>query len=241
MVITDISLSSIDSNGNSVSGTLVMAVGISLAAVIGVLLLILIILMTMLLCRQKNNFKDNKERDPQLDITVNGHDPQQHTQSKQDHTCSDNNTLSQRVEVDQAPRLAPVKKLDMLQPLGLLLYMQDDHSRSVCNMIGCDVTITPNPSYAINLNPPVTRVKSDLQYDYVEIDDELVQHHKFGYPQLVDSTASDGACDKASDPTNDDNDTVSIVLNPSYSLPQGGQNAILQDNPSYKKLHHNVV
>ena len=240
MVITAVPVSPLDSSDNSVSGTLVMTVAISIAAVVGVLLLIFIIFMTML-CRQKNNFRNNSKRDPQLDITMDKHKPQQHTQSQQDYVHN-TDASPQRIEADKAARLATVNKLDIpikVKPLDSFLHIQADPSRSVCNMTGCDVIIAPNPLHAINLNRPVSREKSELQYDYVEIDDELVQHHKFGYPQLADSTASDGAPDKASDPTNNDTDTVSTVyvVNPSYSLPQGGQNVILQDNPSYKKAH----
>ena len=237
MVITVVPMSPVGSNDNRVSGTVVMTVGICIAAVVGVLLLILITFMTML-CRQKKYFRSNNKRDPQLDIIMDKHKPQQHAQSQQDHVQS-TDTSPQRIEAYQAARMTTVNILDIpikVKPLVSLLHIQDNPSRSVRNMTGCDIIITPNPLRAINLNRPVTREKSELQYDYVEIDDKLVQHHEFGCPQLA---ASDGACDKASDPTNDDIDTVSIayVLNPSYSLPQGGQSVMLQDNPSYKKVH----
>ena len=89
---------------------------------------------------------------------------------------------------------------------------------------GCDIIITPNPSYAVCPNSLQSGKASEYQYDYVQIDDGLVQHDK-----IVGSTAPGGL-------HNNPVDNVTIDPNPSYSLPQGGQDVKLEDNPSYNKL-----
>ena len=40
---------------------------------------------------------------------------------------------------------------------------------------GCDVIITPIPSYAVNPNSLQTGRKFNYQYDYTQTDDELAQ------------------------------------------------------------------
>ena len=49
-----------------------------------------------------------------------------------------------------------------------------DHSTSVPSVSGGDITITPNPAYVIDPNPPQTRKKFEQQYDYDYVEsDEL--------------------------------------------------------------------
>ena len=79
-------------------------------------------------------------------------------------------------------------------------------------MIGCDVTITPNPSYAIGQTH--SGKESEYQYDYVQPD---------GLVKQVECTTSAGG----------DEVNVNIDTNPSYSV---AQDVKLEDNPSYDKL-----
>ena len=91
-------------------------------------------------------------------------------------------------------------------------------------MIGCDVKITPNPSYAVGPNSSETGNKCEYQYDYVQSYDGSVQHDK-----VVGATTSGGECDEVIGPAHN----VNIDPNPSYALPQDVK---LKDNPSYKQL-----
>ena len=106
-----------------------------------------------------------------------------------------------------------VKSLDSL--------LKCDHDACRADTSGCDVIITPNPSYTASQLQMIQ--KSDQQYDYVQID----QHN-----DLVGCTTSGGIHNEVTDPA----DNVNIDSNPSYSLPQGDQDVILEDNPSYVKL-----
>ena len=94
------------------------------------------------------------------------------------------------------------------------LLRRIDRSRS--DVIDCDVTITPNPSYAIGQT--YSGKESEYQYDYVQPDDRLVKQ--------VECTTSAGG-----DVVTVDN--VNIDTNPSYSV---AQDVKLEDNPSYDKL-----
>ena len=55
------------------------------------------------------------------------------------------------------------------------------------DVIGCDVIITPNPSYAVGPNSSETGKECEYQYDYVQTDDGSVQHDK-----VVGATTSGG-------------------------------------------------
>ena len=98
------------------------------------------------------------------------------------------------------------------------------HDTSRTDMIGCDVIITPNPSYTVGPNSSETRKECEYQYDYVQTNDGSVQRDK-----VVGATTSRGKHDKVIDPA----DNVNIDPNPSYALPQDVK---LKDNPSYKQL-----
>ena len=91
-------------------------------------------------------------------------------------------------------------------------------------MIGCDVIITPNPSYAVRPNSSETGKECEYQYDYVQIVDGSLQHDK-----VVGATTSGGEYDEIIDPV----DNVNIDPNPSYSLLQDVK---LEDSPSYLPL-----
>ena len=112
-----------------------------------------------------------------------------------------------------------------VKSLDSLLRRIDDRSRS--GVIGCDVIITPNPSYTIDPNSLETREESEYPYDYVQTDNELVQQDK-----AAESTTLEGTHNEVTDLAED----VNIDPNTSYSLPQDDQNIKLEDNPSYDKL-----
>ena len=73
---------------------------------------------------------------------------------------------------------------------------------------GCDVTITPNPSYTISQN---SHSGKELEYDYVQPDNGVVN---LGGDKIIVGN-------------------VTMDTNPSYSI---AQNVKLEDNPSYDKL-----
>ena len=92
------------------------------------------------------------------------------------------------------------------------------------DVIGCDVIIMPNPSYAVGLNSSETGKECEYQYDYVQTDDGSVQ-----YDKVVGVTTSGGEYDEIINPAGN----INIDSNPSYALPQ---NVKLEDNPSYTQL-----
>ena len=135
-----------------------------------------------------------------------------------DHHAKD--MPSQKLKVEPISRQEIINgayvSTDKVKSLDSLLW-QHRHNESVCS---CDVTITLNPSYDVALNTLQTNKEPEqLEYDYTN--DDL----------LAASAASGGACGKANDPINDDD--VNITPNPSYSLPQDGQDVTLEDNPCY--------
>ena len=156
-------------------------------------------------------------------------DKHQHDHATASMPHCDQEVESQELKVEPMTRLetvnegyisARVKSLDSL-------LLQHGHSRSVCHAVDCNVTITPNPSYNFASNSSKTNNKPE--YDYTD------------YVQLT-STASAGIYDKATsnkvdntvtNPANDDNSD--ITPNPSYSLPQDGQDVKPEDNPSYNR------
>ena len=144
--------------------------------------------------------------------------PQQHThntshQSLQDHT---DNNISSQLEVHPTSRLETVNALYIptnVKSIDSLLQKIDDRSR------GCDVIITPNPSYAVDPNSLHTKQESEYPYEYVQTDND-------------EAATSGGTHNEVTDLAGN----VNIDLNPSYSLPQGDQDIKLQDNPSYDKV-----
>ena len=144
--------------------------------------------------------------------------PQQHThntsrQSLQDHT---DNNISSQLGVDPTSRLETVNALYIptnVKSLDSLLQNIDDRSR------GCDVIITPNPSYAVDPNSLHTKQESEYPYEYVQTDNDKAATSGGTHNEVTDLAGN-----------------VNIDLNPSYSLPQGDQDIKLQDNPSYDKV-----
>jgi len=208
-------------NDDSVSAVVI-------GAVIGTLSLIIIIIIIKSLVAIMTLYRKKKPRRAydidDDDITIKPN-PQQYAhitagQSQCDNT--DSGRLSQGAKVDLLSRLKTVNALYVpTEVKSLDSLLKRDH--------GCDVIITPNPSYATSRLQTIENF--DLQYDYVQIGDELNQQDKFGYLQLVGSSTSQG---EATNPTSKDN--VNIDTNPSYSLPQDDQDVKLEDYPSYNKL-----
>ena len=150
--------------------------------------------------------------------------PQQHThgtshQSQYDH--NDSGTSQSGAEGDLTSKLETVNALYISSIVKSLDSLLRRHDTSRTDVIGCDVIITPNPSYGVG---PNSGKKCEYQYDYVQTDDGSVQHDK-----VVGATTSGGKHDKVIDPV----DNVNIDPNPSYVLPQDIK---LEDNPSYKQL-----
>ena len=135
-----------------------------------------------------------------------------------DHPTKD--MPSQKLKVEPVSRLETINgayiSTHKVKSLDSLLR-QHSYNESVCS---CNVTITLNPSYDVAINTLQTKKEPEqLECDFTS--DGL----------LAASVASGGACGKANDPVNDDD--VNITANPSYSLPQDGQDVTLQDNPCY--------
>ena len=149
---------------------------------------------------------------------------QQHThgtshQLQYDHT--DSGTSKSRAEVELTSKLETVNALYISSKVKSLDSLLRRHDTSRTDVIGCDVIITPNPSYAVG---PNSGKKCEYQYDYVQTDDGSVQRDK-----VVGAATSGGKHDEIIDPA----DNVNINPNPSYVLPQDIK---LKDNPSYKQL-----
>ena len=148
--------------------------------------------------------------------------PQQHSnntsgQSLQDHI---DNNISSQSGVDPTSRLESINALYIptnVKSIDSLLQQIDDRSRS--GVIGCDVIITPNPSYTVYPNSLQTKQESEYSYAYVQTGNDK-------------ATTSEGTHNEV----NNLADNVIIDLNPSYSLPHGDQDIKLQDNPSYDKV-----
>ena len=168
---------------------LVSIVIISILAVSGTLLLIIIILETVVLLVHKRR-----------KMSVNSHTDNAAGQSKHHHGNKD--VLPQGAKVDPASsRVETDNELYIISKTDSL-----DHSGSVHSVNGCDVTITANPSYVIDPNPPQTDKKCEQRcdYDYVQSD----QHNIF---QLIRTTTSDEVYDDTViDPVSDDDEDVYI-------------------------------
>ena len=97
-------------------------------------------------------------------------------QLQYDHTDSD--TTQSRAEVELTSKLETVNALYISSKVKSLDSLLRCHDTSRTDMIGCDVIITPNPSYAVGLNSSETGKECGYQYDYVQTDDGSVQHDK---------------------------------------------------------------
>ena len=153
--------------------------------------------------------------------------PQQHThgtshQLQYDHT--DSGTSQSGAEVNLTSKLETVNALYISSKVKSLDSLLRRHDTSRTDVIGCDVIITPNPSYAVGPNSSETGKECEYQYDYVQTDDGSFQHDK-----VVGATTSGGDYDELIDPA----DNVNIDPNPSYVLPQDVK---LEDNPSYTQM-----
>ena len=114
-------------------------------------------------------------------------------------------------EVELKSKLETVNALYVSSKVKSLDSLLRCHDTSRSDVIGCDVIITPNPSYAVGPNSSETGKECEYQYDYVQTDDGSVQHDK-----VVGATTSGGEYDEVINPA----DNVNIDPNPSYSLPQ---------------------
>ena len=204
-----------------------MSVAVISGTIVGTLLIIFLIIIIMMLViimvRRKSRRAFNI--DGKCTTSSNLPNPQQHThntsrQSLQDHT---DNNISSHLGVDPTSRLETVNALYIptnVKSVDSLLQKIDDRSRS--GAIGCDVMITPNPSYTVDPNSLHNKQESEYPYEYVQTDND----------EAAKSTTSRGTHNEVTDLAGN----VNIDLNPSYSLPQGDQDIKLQDNPSYDKV-----
>ena len=100
--------------------------------------------------------------------------PHQHICDETQHGHTGYNALSQS-EVDSSSRLEVANAL--YTPPNVKYFEQHSHDRSRSDVIGCNIIITPNPSYIASPNSLQNGKESEHQYDYIETD-ELVQHDK---------------------------------------------------------------
>jgi len=193
-------------NDDSVSAVVIGAVIGTLSLIIIIIIIIILLIVIMTLYRRKKPRRAHDIDDD--DITIKPNPPQYAhiTAGQSQHDNTDSDGLSQGVKVDPSSRLKTVNALHIPTEVTSLDSLLKHYH-------GCDVIITPNPSYATSQLQ--TTEKFNQQYDYIQISDELNQG-------------------EATDPTSKDN--VNIDTNPSYSLPQGDQDVKLEDNPSYDKL-----
>ena len=203
----------------------VSALGIAAATTAGVLLLVIAVLLfvTMLFyCTRKRSRKMH-----------NIDDKQQNRCTADSLSHCDQDVQSQELKIEPLSRLETVNEAYISAKGKSLdsLLLQHGHCKSLSDAVDYNINIAPNPSCNFVSNSPQTKKEPEqLEYDYAD------------YVQLA-STASAGICGKAA--SNDINnvaitnfasdDNVTINPNPSYSLPQDGQDVQLQDNPSYNK------
>ena len=111
-----------------------------------------------------------------------------HVPNPQQYSC----TISQQNHTDSGTsKLETVNTLYIPTKVKSLDSLLQRHDASKTDVIGCDVKITPNPSYAVGSNSSETGKKCEYQYDYVQTDDGSVQHDK-----VVGATTSGGKHDK---------------------------------------------
>ena len=180
-------------------------------------------IVVIILCnRRRKKSRRTHNIDHKVKQSLNPPNSQQHThdtsdQSQYDYTNS--GKLQFGAEIEPKSKRETINRLYTPVDIDSLLRRHDT-SRS--DVIGCDVIITPNPSYAVGPNSSETGKECEYQYDYVQIDDGSVQHDK-----VVGATTSGG--DEVINPA----DNVIIHPNPSYLV---SQDVKLEDNPSYTQL-----
>ena len=177
-----------------------------------------------MLCRRRKKSRGTHNIDHKVKQPLNAPNPQQHTRDTSQYDHTDSGTLQLGAKVEPKSKLETVNTLYISSKVKSLDSLLRRHDTSRSDVIGCDVIITPNPSYAVGPNSSETGKECKYQYDYVQTDDVLVQHDK-----VVGATTSGGEHDEVIDPA----DNVNIHPNPSYSLPQDVK---LEDNPSYTQL-----
>ena len=187
-------------------------------------------IVVIILCnRRRKRSRRTHNIDHKVKQHLNAPNPQQHThdtsdQSQHDHTSTDSGILQLGAKVEPKSKLETVNALYISSKVKSLDSLLRRHDTSRSDVIGCDVIITPNPSYAVGPNSSETGKECENQYDYVQTDDGSVQHDK-----VVGATTSGGEYDEVIDPA----DNINIHPNPSYLLPQDVK---LEDNPSYTQL-----
>ena len=178
----------------------------------------------VIFCNRRRKKSRAYEVDDKFKQPLHVLNPQQHTHNISQHDHTDSGTLQLRVKVGPTSKLEMVNALYISSKVKSLDSLLRRHDTSRSDVIGCDIIITPNPSYAVGPNSSETGKECERQYDYVQTDDGSVQHDK-----VVGATTSGGEHDEVIDPA----DNVNIDLNPSYLLPQDVK---LEDNPSYTQL-----
>ena len=219
MVTVHAVVTSSDHADDSVSAVAIISGAIVGTLLIIIILIIIIMMLVIIMVRRKSRRAFNI--DGKCTTSSNLPNSQQHThntslQSLQDHTDND---VSSQLGVHSTSRLETVNALYIptnVKSLNSSLQKIDDRSR------GCDVIITPNPSYAVDPNSLDTKQESEYSYEYVQTDND----------EAAKSTTSGGTHNEVTDLAGN----VNIDLNPSYSLPQLDQDIKLQDNPSYDKI-----
>ena len=178
----------------------------------------------MMLCRRRKRSRGIHNIDHKVKQPLNAPNPQQHTHDTSQYDHTDSGTLQLGARVEPKYKLETVNSLYISSKVKSLDSLLRRHDTSRNDVIGCDVIITPNPSYAVGPNSPETGKECEDQYDYVQTDDGSVQHVK-----VVGASTSRGDYDEVIDPA----DNVNIDPNPSYTLPQGVK---LEDNSSYTQM-----
>ena len=198
-----------DNNNDSISVAVISGaiVGTLLLIIVMIIVIIVMLVVIVVLCRGRKKSRKAQNTVDKYVTSSNLPNPQQHTrntsgQLQHDHT--DNNALPQ-LGVDPTSRLETVNALYI--PTEVKSLEQHGHDRSRSGVIGCDVIITPNPSYIISPNSLQTEKESEYQYDYVQTD-KLVQHNK-----VLEPTTSAGLYNKITEHV----DNINIDPNPSYS------------------------
>ena len=110
--------------------------------------------MIILCSRRRKRSRRTHNIDHKVNQPLNAPDTSDQSQSQHDHT--DRGTLQLGAEVEPKSKLETVNALYISSKVKSLDSLLRCHDTSRSDVIGCDVIITPNPSYAVGPNSSET-------------------------------------------------------------------------------------
>ena len=227
-VTTDVSAPLNDNDIDSVS-IVILSVEAAVAALLLIIIALLIIILLLHVIKRRKMFNDVKAVAIKLSsrsgITRGDHNAAGTSQ----HSHKEKDTLSQGsgAKVDSSPSLEIIDDLYISTKTKSLDSLEQNNSKSITpSIVDRELSITPNPSYAV---PSQVRPKSSKhEYDYIATNKSL---HK-EYLQLGRS------CDSPVTAYPAHNEHVTNGLNPSSLQPlQDSQDITQDDYMPYVQMH----